>query len=1034
MSDSYPDDISALVSEHGPFLRGLARALVRNPCDADDLAQETWAAALTGPFGRIERPRAWLSMVLRRKVVSRARMEGARAVRATDPMESEAVSSALSPMDTVAQIERDQLLLRAMEALREPYRTAIYLRYREGIGAEEIAKRTGAPVKTVRTRLHRGLAGLRDQLDRLSGDRRTWLASLAPLAYLDGLKPGSASAVASVSMTSGTQAATAAFSMKNFIAAFAALLLVGAGTWWLIPDRDPVAPLDEPRPATEHGGAVAAASAKGSGPLVTDPEGEAESRRTAQAPPAAAPSMGAPVASMAQGGSVTITVKHADGSPAPGRSMVLGAWQNQGRLFVPRVLVTDAAGILRCEDLNSLGSYFVEDSLGGGSLPFNLATRSARDLVIVLDREIEVLGTVVDASGQPAPGAGIWSAPGVGDDEVSVRHAVAGPDGAFTLRCAPDSSLQAVLVGSMPSPMRGVSDLEEFESGRVRLTLTLRGEGASLQGLVVDQQDAPIAGAVVVAGPGGGRSMGDIEGSSPIPLHIWTDDEGRFRYPAGLPEGTWPVFVYAEGFASKRFELEFQGAPLGEQRIQLDGGVTVTGQVFLTSGVPAAKALLEYVAPGSSFSRQTYGRGRQTQAAADGTFELRNVPLGAGILRVQTPHNVPVERVLHSLDIATLSDQVVRIDLSDAPAIAGHVIDEDGQPMAGVAVRASSPSLMQRHQWGALTDAQGAFRLTSLEPLQAKVLRWDLAVKPRNQFFGDPLGTATNVAAGDTTVVIQARRPVPKTAFIEGRFEGPDGFIPANLDATIWRLGINMGLALDVDAESGAFRYGPVAPGTFSISAYIGDDRPYQKTGIVALAGETVDVGVLRSGAGGGVRITLQLSLPPETPMGELESLTRNASIVLRNSVGGEEWLGREGDVWASDTPIEPGTWRVEFVHAKILIARPLEVEVTDGETAVAALVADLGRKVTVKLTLPTEASWSELTVKAHWPDGAVAMESEPVVREDLTTQGRATVRMMVPLGSVRILVESDTDVGHDKVIEIPGYPSRFRTVELEVN
>ncbi len=1026
MSYSYPEDIAALAAEHGPFLRSLARALVKDAGAADDLAQETWAAALASPVRSMERPRAWLSTILHRKAVSRIRRESVRAARPLEPSDMHVSSPDPGPLDTAAMLEREQLLLRAMEALREPYRTAIYLRYREGIGATDIAERTATPVKTVRTRLHRGLSELREELDSLTRDRRTWLASLTPLAFPGGMPVGALAAT-----SAGAASGATILSMKTFFPALVALVLACIGAWWLLPGDDGPNPLIDP---SESGAPVEALTATVDLPPseeLAGPAAPGERRSTAPAAAAETSLDGSTTASMAQTESVTLAVKHADGAPAAARSIILGSWQNKGRPFVPRVRTTDSSGVIRFEGLNAAGAYYAKDALGGGSRPFNLATGTERHFELILKKDVEVLGVVVDALGEPAPGAGIWSAPWSGNDQVSVRHGTSGADGSFAARMPVDGTMQAVLAGLVPSPMLSVSDLEEFEPGRFRGTLRLREEGASLTGIVVDADGQPIQGAVVVAGPKGGYSMGDIQGASPIPLHVWTGEDGRFRYPAGLPEGTWPLVCYAEGFATHRSEIGVTAAPLPAQRIELGTGVTVSGRIYSSNGTPAVGARIEYVTAGSTYSRRTYGHEHQTSSGDDGLFELQNVPLGPAILRAASPRGLPLERVLQPIDVAVAEDQVVRIDLSDAPFIAGHVIDQDGQPMAGFEVRASGKSMNQNHVWGVITDVQGAFRLTSLEPGADGGNRWDLAVRPRNEFIGNALGTALGVAAGDDSVLIQAVRPVPRTAFIEGRFQGENGFVPTNLDAAIWRLGVNVGLFLDVDAGTGAFRYGPVAPGTFTISGTVGDNMIFQKSGIVVAAGETVDVGILRAGAGGHARVSLDLALPPDAPLDEIESLSRNMSVAMFTDVGGEAWLDRDGDQWVNDTPIEPGTWRVELRSSKIVIARSQLVEIRDGETAEVTLQGTLARSLRVKLELPAEATWSTLTLKAHWPDGTLATESDPIRRAELSRPDRAMVNIKVPLGSVRFLVESDTDLSHDETVEIPDFPARFRRLTL---
>ncbi|MCA8952861.1 MAG: hypothetical protein KDE27_25350, partial [Planctomycetes bacterium] len=79
--------------------------------------------------------------------------------------------------------QREQLrrrIVAAVAALDEPFRTAVWLRWFEDRPVAAIASATGAPVDTVRSRLRRGVARVRADLDRDYGDRR-WSAFAIPL-------------------------------------------------------------------------------------------------------------------------------------------------------------------------------------------------------------------------------------------------------------------------------------------------------------------------------------------------------------------------------------------------------------------------------------------------------------------------------------------------------------------------------------------------------------------------------------------------------------------------------------------------------------------------------------------------------------------------------------------------------------------------------------------------------------------------------------------------------------------------------------
>jgi len=212
-----PGDVtaSALLAQRG-WVRALARTLVRDRDDADDVEQETWLVALRRPPRASGSLRAWFASVVRSRARDRVRMESRRAAREDASARSESVASAA---DVAATTEIHRRLAAAIFALDEPCRSAVILRYFEDLPPREVAARTGVPVETARTRIKRGIERLRERLDEENrGDRRAWIALVAPLA--DGRPRGAA-------WTGGTIVAT------KKTAVLAALLLLAIGGGWI---------------------------------------------------------------------------------------------------------------------------------------------------------------------------------------------------------------------------------------------------------------------------------------------------------------------------------------------------------------------------------------------------------------------------------------------------------------------------------------------------------------------------------------------------------------------------------------------------------------------------------------------------------------------------------------------------------------------------------------------------------------------------------------------------------------------------------
>ncbi len=163
------------------WLRRLALSLVRDPAEADDIEQETWAAALAARPDPDRPLRPWLKTVLLNVIRMRHRAGGRRRAR-----EDEFEVARDAPPDPAQLLERAELerrLAGLVVALDEPYRSTVLLRYQEGLGAEQIAAMHGVPAGTVRWRLKTALDRLRGQMDD-QGPR--WRAVLAapPLGRL----------------------------------------------------------------------------------------------------------------------------------------------------------------------------------------------------------------------------------------------------------------------------------------------------------------------------------------------------------------------------------------------------------------------------------------------------------------------------------------------------------------------------------------------------------------------------------------------------------------------------------------------------------------------------------------------------------------------------------------------------------------------------------------------------------------------------------------------------------------------------------
>src|SRR5262245_26359204 len=168
------------LNQHLAPLRALARDLLGEGL-SDDAVQETLITAWRRPPAVSIALPVWLRAVLKRCAIDLQRSESRRHARERSAARPEAVH----PVDLAERLELQQAVVREVQALAEPYRTVVWLRYYEGLSPTEIAGRLGEPVRTIKTRLWRALAQLRHGLEgRYS--RSVWLGLLGPLTRSSG--------------------------------------------------------------------------------------------------------------------------------------------------------------------------------------------------------------------------------------------------------------------------------------------------------------------------------------------------------------------------------------------------------------------------------------------------------------------------------------------------------------------------------------------------------------------------------------------------------------------------------------------------------------------------------------------------------------------------------------------------------------------------------------------------------------------------------------------------------------------------------
>src|SRR5262249_46151728 len=138
------------LAECGPLAYRVARAVLRNEADAEDVAQEALLRAYKN-FERLRdrnRFRGWLVRISFRLALDRLRSEPRREQRATLWSEPAHLPPQVTAEDVAVSNQFQNHLERALEELPEKLRLALLLSAMEGHTIEEIAAMVGAPIGT----------------------------------------------------------------------------------------------------------------------------------------------------------------------------------------------------------------------------------------------------------------------------------------------------------------------------------------------------------------------------------------------------------------------------------------------------------------------------------------------------------------------------------------------------------------------------------------------------------------------------------------------------------------------------------------------------------------------------------------------------------------------------------------------------------------------------------------------------------------------------------------------------------------------
>jgi protocatechuate 3,4-dioxygenase beta subunit len=844
------------------------------------------------------------------------------------------------------------------------------------------------PVKTVKTRLHRALALLRDALDREYGDRRGWCLALLPLIKTR------------FPITVGTATAGATI-MGTAMKVSAAAAVVAAITLWAV-TRDGA-------PTARAPGASSADEVAATPSL---PSTRAPSQRASRETAVAATDVAVtpPVPRARVHGRV---VDAATGETLAG-ARVFVVRKSKDRGFVWH-LETSADGTFSGEvaetttyaeriPWSAVTTPLAVEASASGHLRFHQApwtgagVDGAEDLGdIRLERGVVVRGRVTTTSGDPVPHAAVFASdvpylPGYGFPLQSARRLAETDDaGRFEfaegLRPSDDAN-RYTLLAACPLGCAYVSVAVRRSPEMIsEVVLVLRVAGASVR--VTGPDGRPAEGAEVIAQPRFGAFRGHLQPNRTL-LNVSndaalaavftrrSDADGRATFD-GLPIDDAAVYDFSA--ASKgcvpgwREGVEVRATPVAQVEIVLtkDQPLVAGGRVLDAEGRPIEGARIV----DSSFGHAV------AVTDPDGVFVLTRTrgESGAEARQVDVSKDgFAPRRLVRVLFVIDDGAPLPEIRMTPPAPVEGVVLDQDGRPLAGafVVLRRGEKCLNLAGQQG--TSADGRFAFPDATPGE-----WMLTVVPPVAADGCVQPPDKLVVGGTRDVVVRVERLPPGRGRVVVEVVDAASGKPVDVDDVCLydnHADRSQRVALPKPTiDRGRVTVTPLRPGDYSLWFRIAD-RPYQLVQI-HVADDATDVGAtcrVRQGS----TITGRVRMPPEFAGKPVKVIY--APRDTRTVPGGGSWrpITSQGRVEVA----ADGTFRIEGVtptqfRLEVRERGWLGDAVADASAGDAAVDLDVRRGTVV--TFRSAESFGRLV---SWIEGSLDGGPWFHVSQDLTEKG----------------------------------------------
>jgi RNA polymerase sigma factor (sigma-70 family) len=661
----------------------LARALVLDPDDADEVMQQTRLAWWKRPPGDPDRARSWLGIVVRNMARNHRRGQLRRQQHLPEPALS--APAVPSPEMLLERLEVHRALAEAVLGLSEPYRQVVLLRYYEGLSAAEIARKLQVPGGTIRWRLKTALEQLRVAFDARHGERRVWMAAFGPLVARADRRanrpdPGGGSPLPPANLPASSTTGTTL--LPVLVATITIAGVMGLGLW----RRRPPA-VGEPGGSASPGLSLHGAAALARPPRLaaSSSTGGAESAPPAEegveVPAWIRLELASPVA---VAGRVV-----AAGAPVAGARLRLSSAALPSDRHIDRHTVSGRNGAFAFAPQPATSWYLTVTAPGLEPSIQSLDLRQPRPRSRPGGQPVEAL--VVDLRPCRAFARGqIRDAGGGALASARVRLAAPGTNGGVEVPVDGEGRYQICL----PTAFRpGTHALVAAADGYATVETSAPADNGTVdfvlepQALVAgravrDSDGEPLARANVVVYPVGSAqaSHPPIGSTQPVQLGTTTDDQGRFEI-RGLSAGRYQLSLGHDEIASADAQVVSikAGAAMRGIELRLRPLAIVEGRVS-RGGSPAAFIELAFKRRlGSDTSNDHIG---WTTSTEDGRFRVR-VEAGAVVDRILSSDAAPGGRWTPALAPARL--------VVDRPRLVGIQIELPPDSTADELARAVTP-------------------------------------------------------------------------------------------------------------------------------------------------------------------------------------------------------------------------------------------------------------------------------------------------------------------------------------------------------